>query len=58
MLLCWVNGYSGGCGGLSVGKLLMGSLKSQTWWELINYYRIVRNKVKKGFIDVCVDLFF
>jgi hypothetical protein len=44
--------------GVSVGKLVMGSLKSQTGWEPINYYRIVRSKGKKGYIDVCVDLFF
>jgi hypothetical protein len=47
MLLCWVNGYFGGCGGLSVGKLVMDSLKSQTRLEPINYYRIVRSKGKK-----------
>ncbi len=52
MLLCRVNGYGGGCGGLSGGKLVMGSLKSQTRWEPINYYRIVRSKGKKGFIEV------
>ncbi len=38
--------------GVSVGKLVMGSLKSQTRWEPISYYRIVRSKGKKGFIDV------
>jgi hypothetical protein len=47
MLLCRVNVYSGGCGRLSVGKLVMGSLKSQMRWEPINYYRIVRSKGKK-----------
>jgi hypothetical protein len=52
MLLCQVNGYSGGCGGLSVGKLVMGSLKSRMRWKPINYYRIVRSKGKIGFIDV------
>jgi hypothetical protein len=52
MLLHWVNGYSGGCGGLSVEKSVMGSLKSQMRWEPINYNRIVRSKGKKGFIDV------
>jgi hypothetical protein len=44
MLLCRVNGYC--------GESVMGSLKSQTRWEPINYYRIVRSKGKKGFIDV------
>jgi hypothetical protein len=39
MLLCW-------------GKLVMGSLKSRTRWEPVNYYKIVRSKEKKGFIDV------
>ncbi len=38
--------------GVSVGKLVMGSLKGQTRWEPINYYRIVRCKGKKGFINV------
>jgi hypothetical protein len=38
--------------GVSVRKSVMGSLKSRTGWELINYYRIVRGKGKKGFIDV------
>jgi hypothetical protein len=38
--------------GVSVGKLVMGSLQSRTGWEPINYYRIVRSKGKKGFIDV------
>jgi hypothetical protein len=33
--------------GVSVGKLVMGSVKSQTRWEPINYYRIVRSKGKK-----------
>jgi hypothetical protein len=47
MLLCWVNGYSGGCGGLSVGKSVMRSLKSQMRWEPIYYYRIVRSKKGK-----------
>ncbi len=37
---------------VSVGKLVMGSLKSRTGWEPINYHRIVRSKGKKGFIDV------
>jgi hypothetical protein len=44
MLLCWVNGYR--------RELVMSSLKSQTRWGPINYYRIVRSKGKKGFIDV------
>ncbi len=38
--------------GVSMGKLVMGSLKSQSGQEPINYYRIVRRKGKKGFIDV------
>jgi hypothetical protein len=38
--------------GVSVGKSVMDSLKSQTRWEPINYHRIVRSKVKKGFIGV------
>ncbi len=38
--------------GVSVGKSVMGSLKNQTGWEPIDYYWIVRNKGKKGFIDV------
>jgi hypothetical protein len=32
---------------VSVGKSVMGSLKSRTGWEPINYYRIVRSKGKK-----------
>ena len=38
--------------GVSVGKLVMGSLKSRSGQEPINYYRIVRSKGKKGFINV------
>ncbi len=38
--------------GVSVGKLVMGSLKSQKRWEPINYYGIVRSKGKKCFIDI------
>ncbi len=38
--------------GVSVGKLVMGSLESQMGWEPVYYYRIVRSKGKKGFIDV------
>jgi hypothetical protein len=44
--------------GVSVGKSVMGSLKSRTRWEPINYYSLVRSKGKKGFINVRVDLFF
>ncbi len=38
--------------GVSVGKLVIGMPQSQTRWEPINYYRVVRSKGEKGFIDV------
>ncbi len=38
--------------GVIVEKLEMGSLKRQRRWESIYYYRIVRCKGKKGFMDV------